>query len=101
MLRTGDGVSDNVLEEDLENTSSFLVNETGDSLDSSSSRESSNGGLGDSLDVVTQDLSVSLRSSFAQTLSTFSSSGHLFKSENIVISFARDGWRDAGDVASR
>ena len=77
--RTGDGVSDNVLEEDLENTSSLLVDETGDSLDSSTSRETSNGGLGDSLDVVTQDLSVSLRSSLAESFSSFSSSRHVDK----------------------
>ena len=75
-MRTGDGVSNNVLEEDLEDTSRLLVDETRDSLDSSSSRETTDGGLGDSLDVVTQDLSVSLRSSLSESFSTFSSSRH-------------------------
>lgn len=59
------------LKEDLEDTSSLLVDETRDSLDTTSSGESSDGGLGDTLDVVSKDLSVSLGSSLAQSFSTW------------------------------
>ncbi len=43
-----------------------------DTLDASTTRETTNGGLGDTLDVVTQDLAMTLRSTFAEALATFS-----------------------------
>ncbi len=43
-----------------------------DTLDTSTTRETTNGGLGDTLDVVTQDLAMTLRSTFAEALATFS-----------------------------
>lgn len=46
------------------------------SLDTTSSCQSSDSGLGDTLDVVSQYLSVSLGSTLTQTLSTLSSTGH-------------------------
>jgi hypothetical protein len=47
MLSVGDGITDNVLEEDLENTASLLVDETGDTLDTTTASETTNSGLGD------------------------------------------------------
>jgi len=44
-----------------------LVDETGDTLDTSSTSETPDSGLGDSLDVVSQDLSVSLSASLTKT----------------------------------
>ena len=73
----GDGVTDDVLEEDLENTSSFLVHETGDALDATSSSKSSNRGLGDALDVVTQHLAVTLSATLAEALTAFTTSRHV------------------------
>lgn len=49
VLSVGDGVSDDVAQESLENLSDLLVDSEGDSLDTSSSGESSDGWLGDSL----------------------------------------------------
>ena len=42
------------LEEDLENTTGLLVDESRDTLDSTTASETTDSGLGDSLDVVTQ-----------------------------------------------
>lgn len=44
-----------------------LVDETGDSLDTTSTSETPDSGLGDSLDVVSQDLPVSLSTSLSKT----------------------------------
>ena len=44
-----------------------LVNETRDTLDTTSTSETPDGGLGDSLDVVSQNLPVSLSTSLSET----------------------------------
>jgi len=49
VLSVSDGISDNSGEEELEDLSGVLVDEEGDSLDTSSSGESSDGWLGDAL----------------------------------------------------
>lgn len=43
-----------------------------DTLDTATTRETTDGGLGYALDVVTKNLSVALGSAFAEALSTFS-----------------------------
>ena len=50
VFSVGDGVSDHVLEEASEDVSGLLIDERADSLDSTSSGESSDCGLGDSHD---------------------------------------------------
>ena len=75
----GDSIADDVLEEDLEDTSGLFVDQARDSLDTTSSSKSSDGGLGDSLDVITKDLSVTLGASLSESLASFSSSGHVRK----------------------
>ena len=74
VLSVSDRVSDDVFKENLQDTSGLFVDESGDSLDSSSSGQSSDGRLGDTLDVISQNLSVSLGTSLSQTFSSFSSS---------------------------
>ena len=76
VLGVGDGVTDDGLEEALENSAGLLVDESGDSLDSSAAGETADGRLGDSLDVVAKDFAVALGSSLAESLSSFTSSGH-------------------------
>ena len=53
MLGVGDRVTDDVLEEDLEHTTGLLVDETEDKLDTTTTGETTDSGLGDALDVVT------------------------------------------------
>jgi hypothetical protein len=60
MLSVRDGITGDVLKEDLEDTTDLLVNEARDALDTTSASETANGGLGDALDIVSQDLSVTL-----------------------------------------
>ena len=48
-----------------------------DTLDTATTGETTNGGLGYALDVVTKNLSVTLGSTFAETLSTFSACGRV------------------------
>ena len=50
--RTGDRVADDVLEEDLQHAASLLVDEARDALDSSTTSETTDRGLGNALDVV-------------------------------------------------
>ena len=61
----GDGVTDDVLKEDLEDTTGLFVDESGDALDTTTASQAVYGGLGDSLDVITQHLPVALGSSFS------------------------------------
>ena len=60
VLGVGDGISDDVLKEHLEDTTGLFVDKTRDTLDTTSSCQSSDGRLGDTLDVISQDLSVTL-----------------------------------------
>ena len=52
VLGVSHSVSDDVLKEDLENTSGFLVDEAGNALDTATASQSANSGLGDALDVI-------------------------------------------------
>ena len=72
----GDGVSDDVLEEHLEDTTGLLVDESRDTLHTSSTSETADGGLGDSLDIVAKHFSVTLGTSLSESFSSFSSSRH-------------------------
>ena len=49
MLSVGDGVADDVLEEDLQDAPGLLVDEAGDPLDASPPGQAPDGGLGDPL----------------------------------------------------
>ena len=70
----GDGVTDDVLEEDLEDAAGLLVDQTGDALDATTSGQSSNRGLGDTLDVITKNLAVTLGASLSESFSSFTTS---------------------------
>ena len=56
VLGVGDGVTDDVLEEHLEDTAGLFVDLARDALDTTSASETADGGLGDALDVVPKDL---------------------------------------------
>ena len=72
----GDSIPDDVLEEHLQDTTGLLVDEPGDTLDSTTARQPPDGGLGDALDVVPQHLPVTLGASLAQSLASFTTSSH-------------------------
>ncbi|KAJ8667544.1 hypothetical protein QAD02_009207 [Eretmocerus hayati] len=77
VLGVGHGVTDDVLEEHLQHASGLLVDQSGDTLDSATTGQTTNRGLGDALDVVTQHLPVSLGASFSQSLTSLASACHL------------------------
>ena len=70
VLGVGDAITDNVLEEDLQHSTGLLVDESRDTLDTSTTSQTANGGLGDTLDVVTEHLSVTLGSTLAESFSS-------------------------------
>ena len=72
MLSVGDGVTDNTLEEGLEDTAGLLVDHSGDTLDTTTASETADSGLSDTLDVVAQNLAVTLGATLAETLATLS-----------------------------
>jgi len=76
VLGVGHGVTDDVLQEHLEHPTGLLVDEAGDALDSTSACQTADGGLGDALDVVTQNLAMTLGAPLSQTLASFASSRH-------------------------
>ena len=73
VLGVGHGITDDVLEEHLQDSAGLLVDEPGDSLHTTSASQTADGGLGDTLDVITQNLPVTLSAPLSKTLSSFSS----------------------------
>ena len=76
VLGVGDGITDHVLKEHLEDTAGLLVDEARDALDTTTASQTADGGLGDTLDVVAQNFAVTLGAAFAKAFSAFSSSRH-------------------------
>ncbi|KAF8376109.1 hypothetical protein PRIPAC_82538, partial [Pristionchus pacificus] len=76
VLAVGDGVTNHVLKEHLEDTTGLLIDESRDTLDSTTAGETANSGLGDALDVVAKNLAMALGSSLSESLASLSTSGH-------------------------
>ena len=76
VLGVGDGVTDHVLKEHLQDTAGLLVDQPGDTLHAATASQTANGGLGDSLDVIAENLTVTLGASFSESLAAFTSSRH-------------------------
>ena len=70
MLCVGHCIPDDILQEDLQDTSCLLIDEPRNTLDSTSASKSADGWLCDSLDVIPENLSVTLSTSLScKTLS--------------------------------
>ena len=72
----GDGIPDDVLKEHLEYATGLLVNEARDTLDTSTTCQTADGGLGDTLDVITQHLAMPLGASLSESLASLAASSH-------------------------
>ena len=77
VFSVGDSISDDILKEHLQDTTGLLIDQTRDTLDSSTSCQPSDGGFGDTLDVVSQHLPVTLSASLSKSLSSFASTSHV------------------------
>jgi hypothetical protein len=76
VLGVGDGISDDVLEEDLEDTTSLFVDQAANALDTTSASEAADGWLGDALDVVAKNLAMALGTALTKALASFAASSH-------------------------
>ena len=77
MLRVSDTVTDHILQKDLQDTTSLFVNQTRDTLDTTTTGETTNGRLGNTLDVIAKDLAMTLGATLSESLASFSTSGHI------------------------
>ncbi len=77
MLSIGHSVANDTLEEDLEHITSLLIDETGDTLYTTTTSQTADGGLGDALDIIAQNLAMALRTSLSQSLSSFAAARHV------------------------
>ena len=73
----GDSVPDDILQENLQNSTGLLVDEARDTLDTATARQTADGGLGDALDVVPEDLPVALGASLSESLASLAASSHV------------------------
>ena len=77
VLGVCDGVTDDVLEEHLQDTTGLFVDQSGDTLDTASTSQTADSGLGDTLDVITQHFTMTLSASLSESLSSFAASRHV------------------------
>ncbi len=71
-------VADNTLKKVLKDTPSFLIDQAANSLDASSASKAADSRLSYALDVITEDLTMTLCASFSKAFTSFSSARHYF-----------------------
>ena len=76
VLGVSDGISDDILKEDLEDSTGLFVDEARDTLDTTTTRKTANGGLADTLDVITQHFAMTLGASLSESFSSFAAARH-------------------------
>ena len=64
MLAVCDCITDHVLKENLEDTAGLFVDQTADALHTTTTSQTADRGLGDALDVVTENFPMTLRTAF-------------------------------------
>ena len=76
VLSVGDGIPDDILKEYLENTSGLFVDEARDTLDTTTTSKATNSRLGDTLDIVTKNLAMTLGATLSESLASLTTSSH-------------------------
>jgi hypothetical protein len=71
-----DSVTNDVLQENFEDTTRLLINQSRDAFDATTTGKATNSGLRDALDVITQHLAMTLGSSLPQAFASLSTTGH-------------------------
>ena len=82
MFSVGDGITDDIFKENLEDTTGLLVDQARDTLDTTTTRQTADGGLGDTLDIITQDFAMTLSASLSKSFASFTTSSHVEISDN-------------------
>ena len=90
VFSVGDSVPDDVLKENLEHTTGLLIDEARDTLDSTTTSQTSDCGLGDTLDVVSQHLTVTLGASLSESLASFATSSHVASEVEIQLMYTAE-----------
>ena len=90
VLGVGHSVTDDVLQENLEDGAGLLVDEAADALDTTTASKTADSRLGDALDVVTQHLAVTLGATLSESFASFATTRHCLCSK-IEFEAARAG----------
>lgn len=77
VLGVGNGVANDVLEEDFQHAASLLVDQAGDTLDTATTSQTTYRWLGDALDVISEHLAMALSASLSQSLASFTATRHV------------------------
>jgi len=77
VLSVSDCVTDDSFEEGLQNATGLFVDHGRDTLHTTTTSETADSGLGDTLDVVAQNLSVALSTALAEALAALAASSHI------------------------
>lgn len=72
-----DSITDDVLQKYLQHATSFLVDETGNTFHTATTSETTDGGLRNSLDVVTKNFAMTFGATFSQSFTTFATASHV------------------------
>ena len=65
-LRIGHTVTNDILKEDLQDSTGLFIDQSTDALDSTTASKTANGGLGNTLDVITKDLAMALSTTLSE-----------------------------------
>ena len=79
MLAIRDGVANDVAEEGLEDVAGLVVHQSRDTLDATTTCQAADRRLRDALDVVTENLAVTLGAALSESLTTFTSARHCLR----------------------
>ena len=75
-------ITNDIFKEHLEDATSLLVNETTDALHTTTTGETADSRLGDTLDVIAKNLAVTLGAALSKAFASFSTSGHVVVGES-------------------
>lgn len=76
VLSVGDSITDDILQEHLQDTTGLLIDEARDTLDTTTTCKTTDSWLGDTLDVITKNLAVTLGTTLSQTFASFAAARH-------------------------
>lgn len=77
VISVSDGVTNDRLEEDVQDSAGLLIDSIADTLDTTTASETTNSGLSDTLQIVAGNLAMTLSTSLTGSLTTFTTSSHV------------------------
>ena len=77
VLSVGNSITNDVFQENLEDTTGFFVDQARDTLDTPTTSQTTNSGLCDTLDVITKNFTMTLGATLSKTFASFTTSRHV------------------------